>query len=1013
MGRMKQFLTLFAVVAGVVTASAQMVVRGTVRDDVGEPMAESEVYVSGYPGTSVLTNEQGNYELTVQANQAPNGKFKIVSTTIGLPDITREVTYQEGGSLDDVSFAMVDPSSSTPSRNTGTQVAGGSGTTSGDVTKIDTGKQEVVIKASIGYGNKAAEDRTGAVDLLGDKDLTKVGVSSPQQMMQGKMAGVNITSGGGAPGTGSTIRIRGNSSLSLSNDPLIVVDGMPIEASVGGSRNVLAMINPNDIESVSVLKDASATAIYGARAANGVIIYTLKKGKKGALKFDLSSSVGYQDPVGSVDMLNGDQIRELVNNTGTPAQIALLGTANTDWQKEIFKGALMHDTNLSMRGGIFGIPFRASLGYTDQDGVLKTDNFNRTTASLALSPSLLKNHLKLQLSGTGSFSRNAFADTDAIINAIQMDPTHNPYNADGSYFMWLQGSHQLPLSVTNPLMLLYAKESTSEVRRFIGSAKADYKVHGLEGLTATVELSYDVQNSHARDYNKEGWIFGDDVTTGWYNKRTSDSDKKALNAYLTYEKNIGDNHKFDVMVGHAYEKTNYDNGYDRITYKSPTNITEVDPSTPYTAVMLSYFGRANYNYKGKYLLTATLRADASSKLNPDDRWGYFPSFAAAWNIHKESIFNQFSKLDELKLRLGYGEVGNVNGLGEYKFLTQYSGIINDKAQYQLGDEFFGSYKPLPTNKELRWEVGKQYNIGLDYAFYDKRIKGAIDVYYKITDDLIASVYIDPLTNFSDKLEKNIGSMINKGIEFSINVVPVRTENLEWTVGYNVSYNDNKVDKLINDLDVGGISGGTGNNIQIQREGEETFSFNVMEQVYDANGRPIDGKYVDRNNDGVLNEKDRYISDKNPTANIIMGLTSNLTYKNWDFSIMTRANFNNYVYNNVASNLGYLTRITGTTGAINNIHSDYYNMLARYETTNRLRSDYYLHNASFFKIDNITLGYKLPSSLTNDIGIRFYGAVNNVLTVTDYDGIDPEIQGGIDYNFYPRPRTYIFGVNINF
>lgn len=867
---------------------------------------------------------------------------------------------------------------------------------------------EVVI---IGYGSAKKEDLTGSVDLITSEDFNEGPIVSAQQLISGKIAGVSVTSGSGAPGEGQNIIIRGIGSLSLTSSPLIVVDGIPLnDGGVGGSRNPLNLINPNDIESMVVLKDASATAIYGSRAANGVILITTKKGKNTDFKFNVNSSVTSYTAIDQVNVLTASQFTDLINSTGNASAIARLGSSSTNWQDKIYTDSFGSDHSFSALGSAFGVPMRASLGYSDHDGTLKRDNFERTTASLSLTPSLLEDHLKIELNVRGMYTENIFANRDAIGNSIGFDPTQavfDPNSRFDNYFAWTgSNGYQLNLANTNPVALINLVDDNAEVRRFISNAKFDYKLHFFPDLTATVNVGYDKSNSHGRKITSELIPTSDTSWNGSRTTYTQEATNSLFDAYVTYKKSFNELHNLNVVAGYSYQKFEFDNfNYDSEKEEDGNDFEFIDKSEN---VLLSYFGRVNYDFNSKYLITATLRADASSKLNPDDRWGYFPSVAVAWNIHKED-FMAGGLFNELKLRVGYGEVGNVNGLGDYKFLTRYTGS-QSTANYQFGDSFYQTFRPEPINENLRWEIGKTYNVGLDYGLFNRRVTGSVNAYIKETKDLIAEATIDPFTNFANRVDKNIGDMENKGIEFSINVIPVKTDDLEWNVNYNIAFNDNTVTRLPFNQPVGGISGGVGNKIQIHTEGESPYSFFVYQQVYDTAGKPIEGAFVDRNGDNVINDDDRFIY-KNPYAEIIMGLNTNLNYKNWDLAVVTRANLGNYAYDNVASSTSYLRRATDNS-ILTNLHSDYLNTGFENTTERNLLSNHYIKEASFFKVDNITLGYSLPNAFKG-LNLRLYGSAQNVATITDYKGLDPEITGGIDNNFYPRPRSFVFGVNIDF
>jgi len=868
--------------------------------------------------------------------------------------------------------------------------------------------EEIVV---VGYGTVKKTDLTGTTDLLTSDDFNKGPIVSAQSLISGKVAGVNVIAGSGAPGDGQSINIRGTGSLSLTSQPLYVIDGIPLDnGGVGGSRNPLNFINPNDIETFVVLKDASSTAIYGSRAANGVILITTKKGKDRDFKFNISSQTTVYTLRDQVDVLSANQFRTLINDIGTPSQIALLGDANTDWQDKIYTTAIGQDHNFSALGNLYGVPVRASLGYSEHEGILKGDNLARTTASVNLSPSFLDDHLKVDLNAKGMYTENKFANRGAIGGATTFDPTQavfDPNSQYGGYFAWLDAGtgNQNNLAPTNPIALLDLIDDTAEIRRLVANAKIDYKIHGLEDLTATVNIGFDTSNSHGRTITSEFIPTSDATFNGSLTSFIQKSDNKVFDAYLTYNKTFNEAHNLTVVGGHAYQSFEYDNySFDSEAQEDGNTFEFIDKSKN---VLLSYFGRANYDYKGKYYLTATLRADASSKLNPDDRWGIFPSFAAAWSIHKED-FMEDSFFNELKLRVGYGEIGNINGLGDYQFLTRYNGST-DTANYQFGNAFYQTFRPEPINKDLRWEVGKTFNVGMDFAFLDRRISGSVNAYIKQTNDLIASSLVDPFTNFGNRINANIGNMENKGLEFNINATPIRTDDFEWSINYNLSLNDNTITELSVDQPQGGISTGVGNNVQVHREGETANSFYVFQQVYGTDGKPLEGVFVDRNNDKTINDDDKYINE-DPFADVLMGFNTNINYKNWDFSIQTRASFGNYMYNDVAASTGVEVNATNNN-ILSNLHSDYYNSGFTVISDRTALSDHFVQDASFFKIDNISIGYTLDK--IKNTTFRFYGSLQNVLIVTDYDGLDPEINLGIDNNFYPRPRSFVLGANINF
>lgn len=955
--------------------SAQTAVKGTVYDSTNNAILPGADVSNITTGESTISDEQGNF--TLEAN---DGDIIVISF-FGYDD--QELTYAGQTQLQ---LRMA---------------------------KTTENLKEVVV---IGYGTAKKEDITGSVNQLNSEDFNKGSITSAQELMTGKIAGVVVTSAGGAPGDGQNILIRGNSSLSLNSQPLYVVDGVPLgDSNIGGSRNPLDFLNPNDIETMTILKDASATAIYGSRAANGVVLVTTKKGKGKQFKFNYNSTTSIYQPEGYIDIMNADQFRELVNRIGTADEIARLGNANTNWQKEVYKTAVGFDHNFSATGNIGGnMPSRFSVSNTDQDGILKGDNINRTTLSMNLNPTFLDNHLRFEFNARGSYIENQFANRGAIGAALEYDPTQPIYsgaNIYGGYHTWMDGSVKHNLAPTNPVALINEFKDTSEVRRFVGNAKMDYKLHFLPSVTATVNVGYDISNSNGRSVTTANMPNSSLTWDGAYTNFSAQFYNKLFDAYLTFDKDFG-RHNVKVMGGYSYQYFNtFNHSYDGELEQQNADQFEFVDRDHFTT--LSYFGRFNYSFDSKYILTATLRADASSKFGPsmNKKWGYFPSAAFAWNITKEEFLKGSSVVNDLKLRVGYGEVGNSGGLGNYQYLTRYQGS-QSTAYYQFGSTFYQTYRPQPFSGDLKWEVSNTLNAGIDYSLFKNRIYGTFDIYKKKTENLIARVYVDPFTNFGNMIDKNIGDMENKGIEFSINADIIKTKDFDWSFGYNIAYNDNKIVNLPTDNLTGGIDGGTGNNIQIQREGFEPFSFYVYKQIYDSNGRPIEGAYEDLNNDGIINNNDRYIH-KSPFADVTMGFNTYFRYKNWDLSATARASIGNYAYNNMASSKGYSNKATGNgQNYLSNVHTSYYNTGFTSITETNLLSDYFIEDASFFRIDNITLGYNLKQAIKG-MDVRLYGAVQNVAVFTNYSGLDPEMYRGIDNSFYPRPRTYVFGLNVNF
>ena len=945
---------------------AQQSVSGLITDSSGTPLPGVNVIIQG-TNVGVSSDFDGNYQINVD-----NGQI-LVFSYIGYDSV--ELTVN--GTNQDVKM-----------------------------TESDSELDEVVV---IGYGTVRKKDLTGAVDLITEKNFAKGSVVSPQQLIRGKVAGVSIVSNSGAPGDDSNVLIRGIGSLNLNSNPLYVVDGIPLDAGgVGGSRSPLNAINPSDIEAISILKDASATAIYGSRAANGVVLITTKKGKTGDLKFNFSSRSSSFTPIDFVDVLNATQFKYAVQATGVSDYISRLGSNDTDWQKEIYETARAQNNSFSVSGGLLNMPFRASLGYTDQDGILMGDNFNRMTGSFNIAPSFLDGDLRANVNVRVVRSENDFANRGAIGSAVFFDPTKPVFGSSsnyGGYYTWLDSTgKKLALSPTNPLALLNLSDDESTVDRIITNLKLDYDLP-VDGLIATVNAGYD--NSKGEGFSSQDKNMPTDAVgfNGSNNMYSNESTNLLFDAYLNYALESGKSN-LSVTAGHSYQSFEYDNSSTAsveylntdgsVNNGSSTTNSYIDTSKN---VLLSYFGRINYSFNEKYLLTATLRADASSKLPANDRWGQFFSAALAWNFYDDGV-------DKLKLRVGFGEVGNVNGLGDYNFLTRY--VSSDsKSKYGFGNSFYSTYRPAPINKNLRWEVGQTANFGIDFIFSDLKLNGSFNAYIKKTNDLIATAVIDPFTNFGTTIDANIGDMENKGIELQLNSTLYESDDLKFDLSYNISVNDNKITRLDNDQNVGGI--GFGAFLQKHETGKAPYSYYVYKQIYDHKGRPIEGSYADLNGDGRINNDDRY-TYKDPYADVLMGLTASVTYKDFDLSMASRASIGNYSSNRMQA-ASVETNIWNL-GRLSNVHTSYLDTGFLYFSDKNGLSDHYIQNASFFKLDNVTLGWTVDNVIDNN-PMRLYISADNLLTITEYEGIDPEITGGIDSNFYPRSRAIALGLDINF
>ncbi|SHH26572.1 iron complex outermembrane recepter protein [Chryseolinea serpens] len=882
--------------------------------------------------------------------------------------------------------------------------------------------EEVVV---VGYGTVKKTDASGSLAVVSSETFNKGVVNSPQELIMGKTAGVSVTTNSGAPGNTSTIRIRGGSSLSASNDPLIVIDGVPVSnTNLGGSPNILATLNPNDIENFTVLKDASATAIYGSRASNGVIIITTKRGGK---DFKVNYSVTgtmYTAPK-KVDVFSGDEYRALMNEQfpGNNAVLKLLGTANTDWQKEIFSTAYGQDHNLNLSGTAKKTPYRVSVGYNNTDGILNTYNFKRTTASIGLDPTLLDGSLKMNINVKRMYNQNNFADQAAIGNAIAYDPTQPVYNGNKrwrGYTTWTTGGpegNSINLAPGNPVARLDMTDNTSTVKRSIGNVKFDYALPFLKDLHANLNLGYDYSETKGHNNVRDStqWIYLPTVAGGQINPYTATAKNQLLDFYLNYSKELPNiNSKIDVMGGYSWSHF-YSSGADSTMNQKSEAATRVNVyETEY--YLLSFFGRLNYTYKGKYILTGTLRDDATSRFAPENRWGLFPAFALAWKINEEGFMKESKTLSDLKLRLGYGITGQQDIYGnDYPYIPTYTRSDN-AARYPFGSSFYNTLRPDGYDQNIKWEETTTINAGLDFGFFQNRLTGSLDVYEKKSDNLIAYIPIPVGTNFTSSLTTNVGSMKNRGIELNLSADIISTDNLQWTVGYNVTYNKNEITRLnlSNDpnfiIPLGNVGGTTSGTIQVQKVGYSRASFYAYQQIYDTNGKPIEDAYVDRNNDGVINTSDLYVYKK-PDATVYMGINSRLNYKNWDFAFSGRASFGNYVYNNVAANSTYRT-LYNSMEYLSNV-SKLANDTKFTTALNTRFSDYYIENASFFRMDNINFGYSFRELYKEKLNVRIGAGVQNVFVITKYKGLDPEISGGLDNNFFPRTRSFFLSLNATF
>ncbi len=890
--------------------------------------------------------------------------------------------------------------------------------------KLESDSKALADVVVIGYGTARKSDLTGSVATVKSKDFNKGLVSSPEQLINGKVSGVQIMSNSGSASAGSTIRVRGGASLNASNDPLIVLDGVPLEQGgiSGNSSNFLSMINPSDIESMTVLKDASSTAIYGSRASNGVIIITTKKGQQGAVKVNFNTTNSLQTRAQMVDMLSRDEFVNVINQFGTDNQKSLLGTANTDWNDEVYRTAFGTDNNLSVSGSIDKwLPFRVSVGYYNQSGLVRKDNVERWTGNVVLTPSFFQDHLKLTINAKGTLNNNSFNNGGAVWAAATFNPTIPVYSGNDKYGGYNEAldadGYPVNAGVRNPRGLVDLYDSKSKVSRFIGSMDVDYKVHFLPELKlhATVGADYAkgdgtiyVPAYAAQSYNKDESLGGSDYKYG-----PQKNENRLLTLYANYAKYFEDiKSNVDLTAGYDYQYWKSTTPLYYTKSAAGTNLSTVKASD-YRHVMLSYYGRINYSFDGKYLLTATVRRDASSRFSKDTRWGTFPSVALGWTLTEEPWLKNQKVLSNLKLRASYGVTGQQEGIGNYNYLPVYTYSVTG-AEAFINGQYINTYRPEAYVSDLKWETTTSWNFGLDFGFLDGRIGGAIDFYTRKTKDLLASVPTAAGTNFSKTILTNVGNVDSKGIEVSLNATPIQTKDWEWNLSYNFTWQNMKVKNLSL------IKGGSQTNVkvgpsidayqfQVLSEGYEPYMFYVYHQLYDSKtGKPIEGAYADLNNDGEINESDLY-RYHSPAPKYIMGLSTSLRYRQLTLGMSFRANIDNYVYNGMGMSTGAFETVSYNNSQLNNLNTSF---LKTGFKTRQYLSDYYVENASFLKLDNLSLSYNV-GKINKWASLTVSAMVQNVFTITGYSGTDPEVPNGMDNSFYPRPRTYSVSLGLQF
>jgi len=981
-----------------VGAFAQIDVKGHVKDAQGEPVIGATVRVANTQ-TATVTDFDGNFVL--KANQGADITVSYIgyqtATVKAAPTV--EVTLQE------------------------------------DQTMLEN----VVV---IGYGVARKNDLTGSVTAIKPDEKNHGLITNAQDMIQGKIAGVNVTTGSGAPGSGATIRIRGGSSFNASNDPLIVIDGLAMDnQGVKGLSNPLSMVNPNDIESFTVLKDASATAIYGSRGSNGVIIITTKKGRKNQKpQISYNGSVSASIIKKYTDVLDGNEYRQLVKDLygEDSGRYGLLGDANTDWQKQIYQTGISTDHNITVSGGLKNMPYRVSLGYTGQEGIVKTSAFKRFTTSVNLNPSFLDDHLKVNFNAKFMYAHNNYADTGAIGDAVNFDPTQPVYSDDARYerfnhyWQWTEPSSNDPewpyskiaLAGSNPLSVLNANDDRANSYDYQGNIELDYQIHGFEDLRVHMNFSGDWANGkQTTDIAPWGVQSRDGSPIFYYGYHSTNFERKYnLNytAYLQYYKDFSKTQHFDIMGGYEWRHEKYWGDYNKwgLYPSSHAQAGEKYNENPSKWAsehyLVSFYGRLNYIAFDRYMLTATLRADGSSRFAKGNKWGYFPSVALGWKINEEAFMKNVKAISELKLRLGWGMTGQQEGIADYGYIPVYRQPTSNQALYPTAGSGY-QYIPQGYNEDLKWETTTTYNAGIDFGFLNGRITGSFDVYKRTTKDMLMNAPVPGMSNFGNKIMKNIGSMQNTGFETSMTFRPIQNETWQWEISANATYNKNKIKELAGDgqpIQYGDVGLGTGSTAMCHQEGQAMGAFWVYQQVYDQDGKPLQGVVVDRDGNGKIDDGDRYYY-KQSTAPWLFGLSSRVQYKNWDLGIGLRASIGNYVFNQLKMGHRSLEYIGTGTGYMSNTMPYAYEV--NYRNGDKVYdalTDYFVENASFLKCDNITLGYSFKT-LDDFLRGRVYVSATNVFTITKYKGMDPEVDGGIDGNIYPRPLTLLLGLNLNF
>lgn len=981
----------YLIIIGILISSfsfGQYSLSGKIIDQDGEPLIGATIFINEMSSGS-SSDKDGKYFI----NNIQKGDYSVTFSAVGFKKVTETISITTD-LLRDLSLME-------------------------DVLLLN----EAVV---IGYGTARTKDITGSAAIIKSEDFNKGSVTTPEQLLMGKVPGVKINSNNGAPGSGSTIRIRGGTSINASNDPLIVIDGVPLDnGGIAGAANPLSLINPNDIETFVVLKDASATAIYGSRGANGVILITTKKGSGDKINVNFTTNNSLSSIVKYANFLNADDYREVVNDFGTQNQIDNLGDSSTNWQEQIYRTAYINENNVSISGGIAGVPFRFSAGNKHEEGLLKRHQLDRYATSLNISPKFLNDHIELELNSRYVHTDNFFTDQGAMWAANNFDPTRPILSGDTAYGGYYETVFNVGanagkpnrLAVRNPLGLINSKNDVSDVNRFIGNAKLTYNTHFLSGLKAVLNVGTDIVNSNG-SVMIPATAASNFFDGGYSTRYDMEKSNQLIEGLLNYTNaEIAEDHRIDLTAGYSFQEwSTLMPAYPVLSEAGDTTYAAGLPTDTKNA-LLSYYSRGIYSYKDKYVVTATIRRDGSSRFSPENRWGWFPSASAAWIISEESFLKNSDFITYLKARVGYGVTGQQDIFSDYPYIPNYV-EGNSTAQYQFGNQFISLLRPNGYDYGIHWESTASSNIGIDFGLLNDKLSGSFDYYIKETSDLLASVPPLAGTNFTNFILTNVGSMKNEGFEMNLNLGLLNTRTTKIDLGLNATYNKNTVTGLTFVADtsslgiqVGGISGGIGNTAQIHSVGYPTFTYFFYESNYDDNGYPIEDQFTDQNNDSVINIDDR-VRSKNPNPNWFLGANLNASYKNWYVGTSMRAELGAHIYNNLASNYGNIQAGSNTFNS-QNIHSSFLETNFLENSNEQLLSDYFLEKANFLRMDYFTLGYNFGNKLSDKFSLNAAITVNNVFVLTQYTGMDPEVVGGIDNTIYPRPRIYSLNLTFDF